>query len=654
MARALTLGNGNILVGLDYRGQVRDFYYPYVGQNNHVSGASGNYVHRIGLYVHDELFWLDDPSFTVEIGRPETGLTGGFIATHQSGIVLKSDDEVHNEHNVFLRRITISNLSTSEKDVKLFFSQQFRLAESRRGDTAMYDPRVGAIIHYKGKDTFLINAQINEKQFTEYNIGLFGIEGKEGTYYDAYDGKLEKNAIEHGSVDSIIALTATVGSKKSAVAEYWVACGESIPEVHTLDQLVLDETPERFIRSAEAFWLAWLEQQQVDISDLSPAVKNLYERSLLIMRVHTDNRGGIIASSDTDMLHHGRDTYSYVWPRDGALIAHVFDQVGYHDVARRFFSFMSSCQEPAGYLMHKYLTDGSLGSSWHSWLQHGKPELPIQEDETASILFLLWRHYELSPDIEYIESLYNSFIEPAAQFLCDYIEAETGLPHASFDLWEEKFGTSTYTSASVYGGLIAATHFANLLGKDNDARTYLAVAQRLQKAIRQYLYSEDLGCFVKQVIHTDDGLEYDMTVDMSSLHGLLLFEVFAFDDEFIVKSVATIEKVLPATGSSQGYVRYQHDSYYRMHDAETPNPWVITTLWMARYQIERAEKLSALKKVLEILEWTASHAGSGGSLAEQMHPHTRAHTSATPLIWSHAEFVLTVKAYVDKVKELGA
>jgi hypothetical protein len=34
------------------------------------------------------------------------------------------------------------------------------------------------------------------------------------------------------------------------------------------------------------------------------------------------------------MLHHGRDTYSYVWPRDGAFIALALDVNGHEDVAR--------------------------------------------------------------------------------------------------------------------------------------------------------------------------------------------------------------------------------------------------------------------------------------------------------------------------------
>jgi len=37
-----------------------------------------------------------------------------------------------------------------------------------------------------------------------------------------------------------------------------------------------------------------------------------------------------------------------------------------------------------------------------------------------------------------------------------------------------------------------------------------------------------------------------------------------------------------------------------------------------------------------------------------MQPDTREHLSASPLVWSHAEFVLAALAYVEKVEELKA
>jgi GH15 family glucan-1,4-alpha-glucosidase len=154
MARATTVGNGNLLVGLDYRGQVRDLYFPFVGLTNHVSGASGSFVHRLGVYVDDTLMWLDDPSWEVIMGSDSLSTIGNMIATNSAAAVrLESFDGVHNEHNVFLRRFTLKNLASKPRTIKLFLAQQFRIAESRRGDTAFYDPRVGAIIHYKDRDT---------------------------------------------------------------------------------------------------------------------------------------------------------------------------------------------------------------------------------------------------------------------------------------------------------------------------------------------------------------------------------------------------------------------------------------------------------------------------------------------------------------------
>lgn len=655
MSRALTLGNGNMLVGIDYKGQVRDLYYPYVGHSNHVSGASGSFVHRIGIFTEGKVHWLDDPSWVVSVSGHTDSVVGSLHAVNEElGLTLSSTDIVHNERNVLIRSFVIGNEKNEEREVKLFISQQFRISESRRGDTAFYDPRVNAIIHYKGHTSFLVAASYKGKRFTDYSIGLFDIEGKNGTYLDAEDGVLEGNPIEHGSVDSVIGVTVTLDPKGNGEVMYWVAVGSSIDEVHQLDKYIIEETPEALIRTTENYWQAWINKDDCDLSLLSPSLINLYKRSLLNMRVHTDNGGAIIASSDTDMLHHGRDTYSYVWPRDAALIGLSYIEAGYPEVTQKYLEFMTSRIEKGGYLMHKYRSDGVLGSSWHPWLQHGVPQLPIQEDETALTVFLLWQYYEATKDVEFLEANYNTFIEPAANFMCEHIEATLGLPAPSYDLWEEKFGISTYTSCAVYAALLSAAHAANTLGKDEPARTYLAVAQRMRVGILEHLYDPKLGMFVKLVKYNkNDELETDGTLDMSSFFGPVYFGVLEPDDERIQKSFNTVENNLKVKNNSSGYVRYVGDSYYKMSDADSPNPWVITTLWMAQYEIMKAKTLRELKGAYEILEWTCSHSTPSGVLAEQMHPTTRAHLSTAPLIWSHAEYVVTVKAYIKKHQELS-
>ncbi len=654
MARAVTLGNGSILVGLDYRGQVRDFYYPLVGNSNHVSGASGNFVHRIGVFVDGEMAWFDSPEWDITLETKENAAVGVLRAVHSRlGITVESTDAVHNEKNVFLREFSVESMQKGVRTVQLFLGVQYRIDESRRGDTGFYDPRVGAIIHYKGHTNFLMNAQVDGVPFDSYNIGLFGIEGKEGTYVDAEDGALSKNPIEHGSVDSILGVSLRLKGGESKLVNYWVVVGATVAEVHDLNAYVLNETPERLIRSTEHYWNAWSEKDQRDRSCVSAEIESLYRRSLIIMRIHADNRGGIIASSDTDMLHHGRDTYSYVWPRDAAIIAHAFDVAGYDDVSRRFFEFMTAHLERGGYLMHKYCTDGTLGSSWHPWIIEGRPEFPIQEDETALVLYMLYQHYLVEKDLEFIESLYNPFIEKAADFMVEFIEARYGLPQNSFDLWEEKYGMSTYTASAVYGALLAAAQFAEMLGKEESVRTYRAVAQRMREGILEHLFDSQAGYFVKLIRGREEGEDsVDRTLDMSSFFGPLYFGVLEPSDERITRTFAAVEERLRAAGVSEGYVRYEGDNYYKMHDAESPNPWVVTSLWVAQYYIMKAASVEDLNRARVLLEWTTTHATTGGVLAEQMHPHTRAHVSTAPLVWSHAEFVLTVNAFVEKYEAL--
>lgn len=656
MARAVTLGNGNMLVGLDYRGQVRDLYFPFVGFSNHVSGASGSFVHRIGVYVDDEISWLDSADWHVTVGSdPETVVGTMHAVNERLGVTLTSVDVVHNEQNVFIRSFTIGNERKQKRTVKLFLSQQFRISESRRGDTGLYDPRVNAIVHYKGKHTFLVNAYHGEKQFEEYNIGLFGIEGKEGTFHDAVDGVLEKNPIEHGSVDSVIGITAELEPHACTTVDYWIVCGQTMAEVHDLNAYILKESPEALLRTTENYWKAWLDKDEQDLSLLSSEMQQLYKRSLTTIRVHTDNRGGIIASSDTDMLHHGRDTYSYVWPRDAALIAVALDTAGYADITKRFFSFMTERLERGGYFMHKYRSDGCLGSSWHPWMIEGVPEFPIQEDETALVVFALWKHYEKVKDLEFIESLYNPFIEKAADFMVEFMEARLGLPNNSFDLWEEKFGISTYTACSVYGALTAASKFASILGKQEASRTYTAVAQRIQSAILEHLYDDDLGMFIKHIRAYENKEDVkDMTVDMSSFFAPVYFDVLDVDDLRMRKALQTVEDRLRVDAQKTGYVRYEGDTYYTLQETGTPNPWVITTLWRAQYAIRAAKSLQGLEEAYDILQWTCDHATNSGVLAEQMHPHTGEHLSTAPLTWSHAEFVVTVQAYIKKHEELSA
>lgn len=651
MSRLFTLGNGNILICLDRRGQVRDVYYPYVGLENHVSGR---HVHRMGVYVGQRTYWFEEESWQMRTDSSHDLESCSFVAENSEiGVRLVFNDVVYNEKNIFIREVTVHNLWDQDRDIKVFFSQQFEISESYRGDTAYFDPRCQSIIHYKGRRAFLINAQWGDKSFDDHTIGIYEIEGREGSHIDAQDGHLEKNPIEHGSVDSVIGITISVPANSKESFYYWIAIGESIREVHQLNSYLLQKSPEHLMKTTGDFWHAWTNRRNFSFHGLSKKTIQLFKRSMLIMRTHVGNNGSIVASGDTDLLQHGRGSYSYMWPRDGALSAVALSRVGSFNASKRFFEFCNEIITDEGYFMHKYRPDGSLGSSWHPWVRNGNPELPIQEDETALVIYALWDYYELTKDLEFVESVYNSLIERAADFLVHYTYKDTGLPYPSYDLWEEKYGITTFSTAATYGALIAAANFAELLGKEAKKKLYLDTAEKMKEAILEYLYDEELGMFVKLINFQNGEVRCDKTLDMSSFYGIYKFGVLPIDDERVQKSIKTIEEKLSMKTNVTGVPRYEGDNYFRLGKDMPPNPWFITTLWLAQFYIREAKTEKDLEIVKECFNWVVKLAQPTGILSEQIHPYTGEQLSAAPLTWSHAEFLVTVIDYLEKLEELG-
>ena len=338
MPKSLSLGNGNILVCLDRYAQVRDFYFPFVGLENHIGVPR---VHKVGIWVDGSLSWLDSGEWSISVNCGEETMSSRISASNERlGIKLLFNDIVYNEKNIFLRKVTVVNTSNYNKNVKIFFYQQFEISESHAGDTAYFNPASRTIIHYKGRRVFLINARTADgKSFDDYGVGIFGIEGKEGTYVDATDGELSKNPIEHGRVDSAVSLSFDLKGGEEKISYYWIAVAELMEEVYDLNDYILNVSPGHILKTTQDFWHAWVNKQNFNFYKLDPAIAKLFKKSLLVIRSHMDNNGSIIASGDSDMRQYGRDTYSYMWPRDGALSATALDRAGDQYIARNFFEF---------------------------------------------------------------------------------------------------------------------------------------------------------------------------------------------------------------------------------------------------------------------------------------------------------------------------
>lgn len=647
MARSMVLGNGNTLVCLDKFGQVRDFYFPYVGQENHVGP---NQMHKIGIFVDRKISWIDSGEWNVNLGFERNSMVSKMEALNEKiKVSVKSTDIVYNEKNIFLRKIILTNNDSKTRNIKIFLNQQFKIGDTNHADTAYFSSTIESIIHYKGRRVFLVGGLLDNKPFDDYGIGFCGAEGKEGTWKDAEDGSLSKNSIEHGVVDSVISWSRDIPANGSIILYYWVAVGETYKEVYQLLEYIFEKTPEHLTESTKNFWQAWINQVPISFQYISEKAKNLFYDSLLVMKAHSDDRGGILASADSGNVQYGGDTYGYVWPRDACFTAWSFDLAGFYDVSKRFYDFANDILTEEGYALHKYQPDHSLGSSWHPWVKDGKRQLAIQEDETAILLVGLWEHYVRARDLEFIESIYNSFIKKAAEFVIRYKDLHTGLPLPSYDLWEEKYAISPFTASVAYGGLISAGHFAKTLGKQDDSAKFYSEAEILRKAIMTFLWDEKEKYFFKLV---GDKMEKDNNLDASSFYGPFRFGVVSADDPRMKEAFKVLESRLSRGIRVGGFARYEGDAYCHTNDGSAGNPWIIVSLWLTQYKLAVAGSISELQSVIRDIEWVTQFAKSG-MLPEQLNSSTGESLSAIPLTWSHAEFVRTIIEFDRKIKSLS-
>jgi len=653
MARHLVIGNGKMLVNLDQHNFIRDIYYPFVGQLNHVGG----HTCRVGIWVQGEFSWLDNPEWTFQLAYLNDSLVTNVIANHERlGIELQINDGIHQRECIYIKQVTIRNKQDTPREIRLFFNQDLIIEGTEVGDTAAYYPENHTILHYKRSNYFMFNGFSDEGGIVQYSTGVKRFNTAEGTWRDAEDGILMGNAIAQGSVDSTLNFKTTVHANSEKTIYYWMSVASNLENVKQLDQYVKEHHPEKLLSRIVVYWRHWLSRAELDFGNLSEEVRHLYKLSLLVVRTQTDENGAIIAANDTAILQYNRDHYSYMWPRDGALVADAMSLAGYQGMVAPFFQFCAKALAPEGYLYHKYNPDGTVGSSWHPYIVQGVQRLPIQEDETALVLHALWEDYKRHQVIELPQSLYTTLIRKAANFLASYMDDELGLPKPSYDLWEERYGIWTYTVSSVYAGLIAAANFTDLFGDYERSDLFRKKASDIKEAMLAHLWDEQLGRFARGLIFKDNKWVKDMTVE-SSLFGIYQFGVLSVDDDKVIQTIETIRQSLSIKTTVGGVARYSNDYYFQQTDnidMVPGNPWIICTLWLANYDILRAKQLKDLEAPKRTLEWVTEHALSSGLLPEQLNPFDGTPLSVAPLTWSHATVVQTVCLYSEKFKQLSS
>ena len=657
MPRDLSLGNGSLQINFDPVYALRDVFFPYVGQENHTVGTRG----RLAVWSNGRLAWADGPQWERELLYEENAAVTNVRLYHARwNLEIVFNDAVDADENLFLRRVKVTNNAQSAQDIRLFFDYDFRIKGATGGDTIFYDPNTRTMIAYKDDQYFSLGVSGE----AGYGVSGWNCRNSSGDPRSRNasvprTGELARGALAQGSVGGTVELgLGSLPPGESTIGYHWLAAGGTKLEVDNLGLLVRRNSPQEMIERTGASSRAWVGKEAVDLSVLRPETIRLYNRSLLTVRTQTDERGAIIASTDSDSLNFAGNSYAYSWPRDGALVALAMDRAGYGDLTRRYFDFCGEVFNPnEGYFLQRYTPPGHVASTWHPWIgEDGVPQLPIQEDETGLILFSLWEHYQRYKDIDFVRPLYQSIVVKSAEFMLAFRDQATNLPLPSHDLWEERYGVHVFSVAAVWAGLDAAAHLSEIFNRPDDAARYRKGAEEVREATVRHFWDESRGQFSQMLTpRVDGGYDHNSTLDASAM-ALTLYGMLPPDDPKMRATAKAIHERLWCQGPIGGIARYEDDAYYQVSKdikSVPGNPWFICTLWVAQYYATSAKNAEDLKQVEDLLSWAERHAEPSGILAEQLNPDTGESLSVSPLTWSHAEFVSTVHTYLAARARLG-
>jgi len=349
-------------------------------------------------------------------------------------------------------------------------------------------------------------------------------------------------------------------------------------------------------------------------------------RSIEVLKAGQSPSGALIASPDFGV-------YRFAWLRDGAFCAHALDLAGERDAAWTWHEWVFRSVEahraqvesaiervargdtppPEEMPPARYTLDGTLeteSGDTESW-----PNLQI--DGYGMWLWALEQHLAGRA----LPKEHAGTVELVARYLegCGLLEC--------WDCWEEySGGRHASTLASVYAGLRAA---ATLLG---DERWSEAGSR-----IRRVLLSD----------YTVDGRfrkgPADDRVDASLLWLSVPFEVLPRDDPRIVATIEAIGRDLAGPGG--GVYRYRGDTYFG------GGQWLLLTSWLAWHNA----LTGATDRAATGQDWVRAQALENGDLSEQVCGHAqdmtmvepwieRWGTVATPLLWSHAMYLIAERA----------
>jgi glucoamylase len=404
-------------------------------------------------------------------------------------------------------------------------------------------------------------------------------------------------------------------------------------------------------QTLQAYSSGWREYV-AKLEPVGTAYADEYAMSAMVLRAHEDKtfRGAIIASmtipwgNEVDAGDGNAGGYHLVWARDLYEVATAFMAMGDRAAADRALDYLFQIQQKA---------DGSFPQN--SWLD-GRPYWgSLQLDEVAYPIVLA---HELGRTDA---STYRDHVRPAAEFIVSHG------PSTPEERWEEEGGYSPSTIAAELAGLICAAAIADANHDAQAAATYRKTADawlarldgwtstRTGPLAREPYYiriaqhgAPDSGEPLE--INNGGGTYDERTIVDAGFLELVRLGIRPASYPLIVRSLPVVDRTIRIdTPAGPAWYRYNHDGY---GEKENGGGWVETgvgRLWPLLTGERGEYELARGGDARPLLDTLQKFANAGRMLPEQIwdrrdspSPHLRfgeGTGSATPLAWTHAQFI---------------
>lgn len=580
----------------------------------------------VGVGGPNGFAWLDDMVFVDQRLVPESGRVVSRFRSADSRLEVTVEDVAVRDLDVLARQVRVRNIGTSTVPrVTTTLVHHFALVRSGVGDRLAWDEASNTFLQTRADSPLAVASAASRKpeglQAGEASDRL-GIDMD--PVEDARDGVLRGNR-QAGSATSLGvggALQNAVGPihpGETRETTYYLGMGMTGGAARAAVVAARARGWSDLVSADEAYWRQQLARATMPVAPERELA--VYRRALIVLKQLQSESGAMLASSSQIS-----PAYKYVWIQDSTIDGFAFLANGMTPEARGILDFFARVQKADGDWWVTYHADGRPNELW----EHGT------EAMGGHLLTLLGAYGDRTGDIGYLQNRWP-MVRKACTWALDRI-TERGLMSENRDLWETFTDQSwSYTNLSWISGFREASRIAMLTDHASEAIRYAQAAGVLENALRvRAVVRGYLGKGVRL-----GPMTADPAIDACILGSVWPFRVLAPAESITRATLEQIEARLVQPGG--GVRRWETDNWYGGQGWPELTDWLALVTWMAGDR-PRAEQLHAANT-------DRAHTTGALQLGEVFDERTGRFTSAFPLGWPEAQYILTSRALHGPVPE---